>query len=117
MAGHCVQRALCSLPLTLMKEVMFGKKYSWAFIVGECVDVSVVFLQVVTVCMPKDRGFLELLLIIKSSCSFVLLLDEKYSKSAGGKRSGLRESEKTSIAILPQNKGNSWATTLPSMLF
>lgn len=54
MAGHCVQRALCSLPLTLVKEVMFGKKHSWAFIVGEHVDISIVFLKVVTVCMHKD---------------------------------------------------------------
>lgn len=96
---------------------MFGKKHSGAFIIGESVDIPIVFLQVVTVCMHKDGAFLELLLIIKSSCSFVLLLDEKYSKSAGGKRSGLRDSEKTSVPILPQNEGNSWATTLPLMLF
>lgn len=107
MAGHCAKHALCSLPLSLLKEVMFGEKHSWAFI----------FLKVVIVCMHKDGGFLELLLIIKSSFSFVLLLDEKCSKSAGKKRSSLRESEKTLIPILPQNEGNSWAMALPSMFF
>lgn len=96
---------------------MLGKKHSRAFIVGECVDIHIVFLEVVTECMHKDGGFLELLLIIKLSCSFVLLLVEKCSKSSEGKRSGLKESEKTSVPILPQNEGNSWATTLPSMLF
>lgn len=117
MAGHCAKHALGSLPLSLLKEVMFGEKHSWAFIVSECVDIVIVFLKVVIVCMHKDGGFLELLLIIKSSFSFVLLLDEKCSKSAGKKRSSLRESEKTSIPILPQNEGNSWAMALPSMLF
>lgn len=117
MAGHCTQHVLCSLPLTLVKEVMLGKKHSWAFIVSECLDIPIVFLQVITVCMHKNGGFLELLLVIKSSYSFVLLLGEKCSKSAGGKRSCLRESEKTSVSILPQNGGSSWVMTLPSMLF
>ena len=66
MAGHCPQRALCSLPLTLVKEVMFGKKHSWAFIVVRSVDIPIAFLQAVTVRTHKDGGLLELLLINKN---------------------------------------------------
>lgn len=62
MAGHCAQRALCSLPLTLVEEVVFRKKHSWAFIVVRSVDIPIVFLQVVTAYTHKDGGLLEVLL-------------------------------------------------------
>lgn len=61
MAGCYAQHALCSLPLTLVKEVMFGEKHLRTLIVVRSVDIPIAFLQAVTVRTHEDGGLLELL--------------------------------------------------------